>query len=252
MNVAAQVVIEHFGKANGLGGFAIHNYQNSYLGGSMPWPGRNPLFPTNVLAITSGKRLAGGTIRLEGVGVPNHTHTVEWAMNPSATSFSPFSTVTPDDTGAFTFDDTRTDECYDEVLSNRFSVEHEPSKSVRPNGKRISPEYCSNQNESRTTEQSPRCVANFCAVLGQVSGAHYTDVRAINLRSGRRSADRTWRSGARYRWWKRRTIAHHRRHCWANRISDVHGSRGRYGRDCSSRSGPARADKHQLQTMFGR
>jgi hypothetical protein len=105
MNAEAQAVIEHFGRASGLGGFAIHNYQNSYLSGVVPWPGTNPLFPTNVLAITSVKRLAGG-VRLEGVGVPNHAHTVESAPDPSATSFSPFGTVTPDDSGAFTFDDT--------------------------------------------------------------------------------------------------------------------------------------------------
>jgi hypothetical protein len=41
------------------------------------------------------------------------------------------------------------------------------------------------QNESQGTEQGARRVANLCPVLGQVSGAHRTDVRAISLESGR-------------------------------------------------------------------
>jgi hypothetical protein len=106
MNAEARAVIEHFGKANGLGGFAIHNYQGSYLSGSISWPVTNPLFPTNVLAITSLKRLSNGTIHLEGVGVPNHSHTIQTAMNPNGASFSPFTNATADDTGALMFDDT--------------------------------------------------------------------------------------------------------------------------------------------------
>src|SRR5881398_1382062 len=88
-------------------------------------------------------------------------------------------------------------------------------------------------NESRRTEQSPGRVASFCAVLGQVSSAHRTDVRAINVRSSRGSADRDWPERARYRWRRRRAITHNLSHCWANRISNVHGSCSRYGRDDS-------------------
>src|SRR5205809_5405185 len=47
-----------------------------------------------------------------------------------------------------------------------------------------------NQDDSRGTEQSAGRVANLSAVLGQVSSADRTDVRAINVRSSRRSADR--------------------------------------------------------------
>src|SRR5437868_15538536 len=82
----------------------------------------------------------------------------------------------------------------------------------------------SNQNESRGTEQDARCVANLRAVLGQVSHGHRPDVRAVNGRFNRRSADRSWPEGARYRWRKRRTVAHYLRGCWANRISHVHRS----------------------------
>ena len=105
MNAEARAVIEHFGKANGLGGFAIHNYQSSYLSGSITWPATNPLFPTNVLAITAIKRLPDGTFRLEGVGVPNHSHTIESATNPNAASFAPLANATADNAGTWEFDD---------------------------------------------------------------------------------------------------------------------------------------------------
>lgn len=105
LNAQARVVIEHFGSANGLGGFAIHNYQNSYLSGSTSWPPRNPFFPTNVIGITTIKRLPDGTIRLEGIGVPNHSHTIETAVTPNTRSFSPLATVTPNDAGLVEFDD---------------------------------------------------------------------------------------------------------------------------------------------------
>src|SRR5206468_9811957 len=50
----------------------------------------------------------------------------------------------------------------------------------------------SDQNESGRTEQSFGGVASFCAVLGQVSSAHRTDVRAINriARNCERAAQR--------------------------------------------------------------
>src|SRR6266568_9417172 len=44
----------------------------------------------------------------------------------------------------------------------------------------------SSQNDSRGAEQSAGLVANLCAVLGEVSSADRTDVRAINVRSSRR------------------------------------------------------------------
>jgi hypothetical protein len=47
LNGVAQVVFNHFGFFSGLGGFAIHNYGNGYLGGiSAKWPSTNTDFPT--------------------------------------------------------------------------------------------------------------------------------------------------------------------------------------------------------------
>jgi hypothetical protein len=106
MNTEARAVLAHFGYGNGLGGFAIHNYEESYLVGSMSWPATDPVFPTNTIAVTSIKSLQGGTVRLAGVGVPNHSHTIETALDPQAASFTPFVNVTADESGALNFDDT--------------------------------------------------------------------------------------------------------------------------------------------------
>src|SRR5205814_10252411 len=77
-----------------------------------------------------------------------------------------------------------------------------------------------NQNESRRTEQSAPSVANFCALLGQVSRAYHPDVRTHNNGSNRRSEDRGWPQSARYWRRKRRAIAHHLRHRRTHRISN--------------------------------
>lgn len=46
LNNVASVVLKHFGFFQGLGGFAIHNYGNSYLSGSRAnWPAVNAAFP---------------------------------------------------------------------------------------------------------------------------------------------------------------------------------------------------------------
>jgi len=46
LNSVASVVLQHFGFFKGLGGFAIHNYGNSYLSGnSANWPTLNASFP---------------------------------------------------------------------------------------------------------------------------------------------------------------------------------------------------------------
>jgi len=46
LNGVAQVVLNHFGNFSGFGGFAVHNYGNSYLSGiSAKWPTLNPDFP---------------------------------------------------------------------------------------------------------------------------------------------------------------------------------------------------------------
>src|SRR5207247_8634909 len=63
-----------------------------------------------------------------------------------------------------------------------------------------------NENDSRGTEESSGRVGNLCAALGQASSADRADVRAINVRSSQRSADRDGPEGARYRWRKRRAI----------------------------------------------
>ena len=46
MNAVAREVFTYFGPWSGLGGFAIHNFQNSYLTGSAAWPSTNPGFPS--------------------------------------------------------------------------------------------------------------------------------------------------------------------------------------------------------------
>jgi microcystin-dependent protein len=105
MNAQARSVIDHFRSASGLGGFAIHNYGNSYLSGLVSWPMMNPSFPTNVVALTAIQRLSEGTMRLTGAGVPNHSHTVEAATDPNAASFSMLTKVTADEGGALHYDD---------------------------------------------------------------------------------------------------------------------------------------------------
>ena len=106
MNAQAGSVIAHFGSANGLGGFAVHNYQNSYLTGAASWPVTNPAFPTNVVALTAIERVNGGSIRLSGVGVPNHSHTLQAATDPNTASFFFFTNITADNAGALHCDDT--------------------------------------------------------------------------------------------------------------------------------------------------
>jgi hypothetical protein len=106
LNSQIGVVIGQFGRANGLGGFAVHNYEQSYLTGSVTWPAMNPQFPTNVIAITGAKRVSASTFRLQGQGVPNHSHTIEIAPNPNASSFAPLTYVTADSNGMLSFDDT--------------------------------------------------------------------------------------------------------------------------------------------------
>ena len=54
-----------------------------------------------------------------------------------------------------------------------------------------------NQNESRRTEQSAPGVANFCALLGQVSNAYHPDVRAHWLDFSAASRDEPDNQGAR-------------------------------------------------------
>ena len=105
LNSQTRTVIEQFGQLNGLGGFAIHNYQQSYLTGSATWPATNPLFPTNVIAIRSISRISASTVRVQGIGVPNHSHTIETGPDPRASSFVPLTHVTADASGALSFDD---------------------------------------------------------------------------------------------------------------------------------------------------
>jgi len=105
MNTEAAKVIEHFGRSSGFGGFSIHNYQSSYLSGATLWPVTNPSFPTNELAITAIQRLSPGAMRLTGVGVPNHWHTLQTSNGPSASSFSPYVSVRADANGVWLYDD---------------------------------------------------------------------------------------------------------------------------------------------------
>src|SRR6476646_11820740 len=108
-----------------------------------------------------------------------------------------------------------------------------------------------NQNETRRTEQSAPGVANFCALLGQVSRTYHPDVRTRNNGSNRRSADWGWPPCTRYWWRQRRTIAHHLGDRRTDRIGNVHGSGSWHGRVGSGGSRPARPDQHSVQAMFG-
>src|SRR4029453_4549361 len=107
-------------------------------------------------------------------------------------------------------------------------------------------------NDSRETEQSAGRVANLCAVLGQVSSADRTDIRAVNIRSRRSSTDGGRPKGTRYWGRKRRAIANNLIHCRTSGSSNVHRSRNGYGRECSGGSTQAGPDKHPLQAMLCR
>jgi len=101
LNSVAQVVFNHFG-CNSFGGFAIHNYGNSYLSGSQAkWPTTNPSFPTHIndaqeVATNLGSNVpvSGGTVASVTVGFnfPNITapgYTYVTPIDPSSAGTLP-------------------------------------------------------------------------------------------------------------------------------------------------------------------
>jgi hypothetical protein len=105
MNVQAQAVLDHFGILSGLGGFAVHNYQNSYLSGaSTSWPQTDNLFPTTAreVAITGFTR-ANGQIRLQGKGVANRVYKVDTSADPLPGGFAPIDSVTANTAGVLDY-----------------------------------------------------------------------------------------------------------------------------------------------------
>ncbi len=108
LNAVAQTVIDRFGILSGLGGFAIHNYGNSYLSGAAPaWPQTNPGFPTNSheVKVSAVTHLTNGHARLQGTGIANRTYRVEASGSPASGSFNAVGSVTADAAGAFAYDD---------------------------------------------------------------------------------------------------------------------------------------------------
>jgi hypothetical protein len=108
MNGQAQAVLDHFGILSGLGGFAIHNYQNSYLSGASPsWPQSNGSFPTvgHEVKITAVTRLANGHLRLQGVGVGNRLYNIEVSPDLTPNSFSAVGSAMADAAGILDYDD---------------------------------------------------------------------------------------------------------------------------------------------------
>ncbi len=108
LNTQAQTVADHFGILSGLGGFATHNYQNSYLGGTtVNWPQTNPSFPTEVheVKITTVLHPGHGLTRLLGLGVFSRTYHVETSMSPDNSSFVATASTTASGTGVIDFQD---------------------------------------------------------------------------------------------------------------------------------------------------
>lgn len=105
LNSEVQAVLDHFGILSGLGGFAIHNYQNSYLkDNSASWPQTNSSFPVvaHELRITAVTR-TNGQLRLQGTGVANRVYKVETSPDLSSDSFVPIDSATADAVGALDY-----------------------------------------------------------------------------------------------------------------------------------------------------
>jgi len=107
MNREAQAMLDHFGVLSGLGGFAIHNYGNSYLSGASAfWPLSNSAFPTlaHEVRVTSVTRLPNGHVRLQGVGVANRSYRIKVSTDPTPNSLltEEFAVASP--TGAIDHD----------------------------------------------------------------------------------------------------------------------------------------------------
>lgn len=108
LNTQAQTVADHFGILSGLGGFAIHNYQNSYLsGGTANWPQTNSSFPIEAheVKVTTVLHSGSGPTHLQGIGVFGRTYHVETSMNPTTGSFVATDSTTASATGVIDYQD---------------------------------------------------------------------------------------------------------------------------------------------------
>ncbi len=108
LNTQAQTVVDHFGILSGLGGFAIHNYQNSYLSGaSANWPQTNSSFPLEAheVKVTTVLRSGNGPAHLQGEGVYGRTYHVETSMSPTSGSFVATASTTASATGVIDYQD---------------------------------------------------------------------------------------------------------------------------------------------------
>ena len=102
MNGQAQAVLDHFGILSGLGGVAIHNYQNGYLSdASVLWPQTNSSFPAvaHEVKVTVVTWL-NGQIRLQRTGVANRVYKVETSPDLSPHSFMSIDSTMADAAGA--------------------------------------------------------------------------------------------------------------------------------------------------------
>lgn len=102
LNGSAQVLLDHFGIFSGLGGFAIHNYQNSYLSGrSAAWPSSNTFFPmaAQEVKVTSITLLPSGHLRVQGTGVANRVYQVDASADLGPNSFAPIGTASANAAG---------------------------------------------------------------------------------------------------------------------------------------------------------
>lgn len=106
MNGEAQTVLDHFGALSGLGGFAVHNYGNTYLAGnSAAWPASNPGFPltTHEVMLTLVTKQPNGSLHMQGRGIPFRTYTLQRASTPGFSVFTTPLTTQANPTGAIDF-----------------------------------------------------------------------------------------------------------------------------------------------------
>lgn len=108
LNTQAQTVADHFGILSGLAGFAIHNYQNSYLSGAnASWPQTNSGFPTasHEVKVSSVLHPSSSTLRLLGGGVFGRNYHVETSVSPAAGNFIATDLTTAGATGVIDYQD---------------------------------------------------------------------------------------------------------------------------------------------------
>ncbi len=108
LNTQAQIIADHFGILSGLGGFAMHNYQNTYLSGATAnWPQTNSSFPMEAheVKVTAVLHSGNGPTYLQGRGVFGRTYHVETSTNPVTGSFVATASTTASDSGVIDYQD---------------------------------------------------------------------------------------------------------------------------------------------------